>query len=150
LFDSAGGFNVGAWGKVLASGDIGASVQFISASDSANGIIAMVFRGNQAIASFAAGATFGSQATTGDPTTQVIASSLGAGNDVLALAHYASFNAISPRTASPEMNEISGANTTQYAKHKIYSATDQPVDHTIDMDDEGAGNFLQSGWLIVV
>lgn len=111
--------------------------------------VAACFRPDAAIASFnfLGGNGIFSDA---NPAAQTITAS-GATKPVLLIGQMSTFWAsgqpISPRSTSPAMDELSGYNDSHYVHYKIYSTSDTPVNHSYDMDDEGFGNVLQSGYL---
>jgi hypothetical protein len=143
-----GGSGGGIVAKVLVGGDLGATISSVfSATSTGNNYIALIFRPNATITSFAVGEAFGnSNESAGDPAAQNINSDT-ATLPAIAIAHYGASTDIAIRTATPEMGgEVAGASTVQYIKYTIYNVGDTPVDHSVDMVDEGV-NLLQSGFV---
>jgi hypothetical protein len=105
--------------------------------------MAVAFRPSSAITSTTY-TTTGGQHTTGNPSVQTVTVS-SEPTAALAMAIYTSTFAVSPRTSSITMNELvdSGV-TTFYAKYKLYADGESRTNFTVDMDDEGAANLLQS------
>lgn len=106
--------------------------------------VAAVFRPSVTYSSLTANSS-NDELTNGNPTSQTITASGETNVPILLYGQMYSDIAISPRTTSPTMDEIAGAATVHYAHYKIYNSG--PVNHSYDMDDEGALNVLQSGYL---
>lgn len=90
--------------------------------------------------------------TNGNPSGQTVNASGGVSPLAVvaswARSTLASGNAVNPRTFSPaETAEITDGSTIRFVKYKIYNITDTPQSHSVDMDDEGSGNTLQSFYL---
>jgi hypothetical protein len=125
------------YAKKLVAGEPGSDVTVFDGATSSNRTIAAVFRPVGRITSFAAGEVFD---TDTDANTAV--------TPAIAVVQYWCVNAdVSPRTASPAMDEVNGADGHHYLKYKIYARGSTPVDHSVDMDDEGNVNVLQSGFV---
>lgn len=131
--------------KRLASADLNAAKSGLSGGSTSAWILA-IFRPDVNFASFALGASATGTAGSPNPGSQNIAASGATKKPVLLLAHFGGNSAVDPRTVSPSMTEINGSSTKHYAQYKIYSASEAPQDHSIDMDDEGL-NGLQGCWL---
>lgn len=82
--------------------------------------------------------------TAGNPVAQTVTSGSGA-LPLVVIGGYASGSAIDPRTFSPAKDGELERGTGMYLAYKIYNA--EPADVTIDMDDEGADNELQSCYI---
>ncbi len=106
-----------------------------------------VFRGNNPITSVTAASAAG-QFTESNPTAQVVTASAGA-VPLVVLAGYSVFaaNAVDPRTFSTTKDGEISNGTDLYLAYKIYNSS--PADTTVDMDDEGFENCLQSCYLQV-
>ena len=103
-----------------------------------------VFRGDAAISSVTA-STPNNQATTGNPSSQSVTASGGTPPLIVFGAYGVGTGTVDPRTFSPAKDgEINGA-ATSYLAYKIYNSS--PADVSIDMDDEGDENCLQSFYL---
>lgn len=100
-----------------------------------------VFRGKRPFRSYEVSA-INQECTNGNPALQTVS----AGNitgPVIVFAFYASNGTIDPRTLSvTEDAEINSGETHCYMKFRIYNDVGEDV--TVDMDDEGAENFLGS------
>ena len=108
--------------------------------------IVAVFTPTSPFAAFANGMTPNGEWTNGDPSQQTI--SLPASTPALLFGQMGNRTVlISPRSVSPAMDELAGAVQQHYAHYKIYNPGDVPASHTYDMNDEGAGNVLQSNFL---
>jgi hypothetical protein len=130
--------------RVLLSGELGTITNLINnTTASAHRTIAVAFRPSSAITSVTYTQT-GGQYTTGDPSVQTVTVSSQPAA-ALAMAVYTALAAVAPRTSSITMNELveSGV-TTLYAKYKLYSDGESRTNFTVDMDDEGSANLLQS------
>lgn len=111
----------------------------------------MVFRAGRAIANVTA-ASVNSQATAGNPTEQTVTAASGT-PPLIVFGSYVSSSAaggasvVSPATFSPSEDGDVSQPTTAYRilKYKIYDTG--PANTSVDMDDEGAGNVLQSFYL---
>jgi hypothetical protein len=146
---TSGGFNTTFIGcrissRVLVAGELGTITNL---ANSTNTIIhrsmAVLFRPSIAITSTTYNIT-GGEYTTGNPAVQTVTVS----NQPLAamaMVIYAATAAVSPRTSGITMNELVEAGvTTFYAKYKLYTAGEARTNFTVDMDDEGSANLLQS------
>jgi hypothetical protein len=108
----------------------------------------VIFRGSSPIASVTVGSALGQQ-TTGNPTAQVPAAS-GGTPPLIVFGAYSAANGgtpVDPRSFTPAKDGEVSPNTSCYLAWKIYNSA--PADVTIDMDDEGAMNILQSFYLQV-
>jgi len=115
--------------------------------DSANRKSLYVFRGNTPITTYVAN-DVGEETTTGDPTAQTCNAS-GGTVPLVVIGAYRALAAIDPRTftvgGSPAKDGEINPATTSYLAYKIYNTA--PADVVIDMDDEGARQFLVSCYL---
>lgn len=105
----------------------------------------VVLRPDEAITGVTQGGEVG-EISNNNPASQNITSGSGVA-PLVAIAAWAnggSDSAISPRTQSPAMTEISD-NTHQYLGYKFYASS--PADQSFDMDDEGGGNALIGAYL---
>lgn len=108
--------------------------------------IAIVLRPNAAFTSFAWNSP-NAEINTANPSAQTIAL---AGETALCAIAFGQMcetggAAVSPRTTSPAMNEITGSDTSHYA-HWLLQTLGSYANITYDMDDEGT-NGIQSGYL---
>jgi hypothetical protein len=88
----------------------------------------------------------GQETTDVNPTSQTITASGGA-VPLIVGATYGSSAAVDPRSSTPAMDAEVSSSTLFYFGYKIYNSA--PSDHTVDMDDEGATNTLQSFYVEV-
>ncbi len=111
--------------------------------------IAAVFRGSSAITGVTVAST-NAQGTSGNPTAQTVTAS-GGTPPLIVFGVYEDAvvnngeiaGAVGTRTMSPAKDaEITTASTGVYLAYKIYNET--PVDVSVDMNDEGNVNMLQS------
>lgn len=105
----------------------------------------LIFRGSAPITSVTVGGVTGQQ-TTGNPTAQVPAAS-GGTPPLIVIGAYGSDGSINPRNFTPAKDGEITPNVACYLAWKIYNSA--PADVTIDMDDEGTINLLQSFYLSV-
>lgn len=84
------------------------------------------------------------EGTNGSPASQSIPAS-GGSVPLVALAAYSTDGAVDPRTFSPAKDGELNATTLSYLAYKIYNSS--PADITVNMDDEGGTNILQSIYL---
>lgn len=129
--------------RVLGAGEGGASITGMSGSGTSRKIM-LVFRPTGSIGAVTR-QDYASEWTSGNPAGQTANGASGA-VPLIVLAHWRAGNAISPRTASPAVTEVT-ANNTHFAGYAIYNSS--PADHAFDMDDEGGANLLQSFYLEV-
>lgn len=133
--------------KIAVGSEDGATITGLTGITGAAKIIQQ-FRGNIALSSITV-QDLGSQITDGNPTSQTVTASGGA-VPLIVFGMYGVFGTISPRTFTPtedgETDNTAGANDL-HAKFKIYNSGDTPVNHSIDMDDEGIDNALFSFYL---
>lgn len=111
--------------------------------------MALVFRPNFTIATLTP-ASVHAEISHGNPSSQTVTSGSGAAPLIVFGFYGQSIDAISPRTFSPaEDAEISVPASTNvtFVKYKIYNGADTPANHSVDMDDEGDLNLLQSFYL---
>ena len=130
--------------RVLLSGELDTITNLINNTGaSTHRTIAVAFRPSSAITSVTYTQT-GGQYTTANPSVQTVSVSAES-SAALAMAIYTSTGTVNPRTSSITMNELveSGV-TTFYAKYKLYADGESRTDFTVDMDDEGTTNLLQS------
>lgn len=104
-----------------------------------------VFRGDVAITSVNV-STPNAEITSIDPAQQTVSASGGTA-PLVVLACYGTYflYAISPRTFSPAKDGEINSGTDLYLAYKIYNSS--PSDVTVDMDDEGFYNTLQSFYI---
>lgn len=98
------------------------------------------FRPDTAASSLAL-STPNAQVTDANPTAQNVAASGGA-VPLIVFAAYCSGGAVSPRTFSPAKDGEVTPDTFLYLAYKIYNSA--PANVSVDMDDEGNSNMLQS------
>lgn len=130
------------WYKIADGSEAGQSFTGMNGGYS-NRKLFLVFRANVPIIS-ATVSTVSKQITASNPTSKTISASGGTA-PLLVIASWSNqidSNAISPRTQSPSMTEVSN-DTHQYIGWIPYYTS--PSDQTFDMDDEGADNALM-GW----
>ena len=129
---------------VLTAGNLGTIGNLINnVGPSFHRTIAILFRPNSAITSVTYTQT-GGESTTGNPAVQTVSVSSQPAAAV-AMAVYTGQSAVSPRTSGITMSELTDSGvTTFYVKYKLYTTAESRNDFTVDMDDEGAANLLQS------
>lgn len=133
--------------KVLTSGDVSAGSITGMDGDLTDFKIMLLFRPSKTIAT-TTDSTWTQQATDGNPSAQNIAGN-GQAAPLLAVAFaaVAAGGTINPFSWSPAYDALitpaNGANTMR-ATYKIYNTA--PADISIDIDDEGGGNFLTGGY----
>lgn len=103
-----------------------------------------VFRGGKPITAVVPGGA-GAELTAGDPASQVVPSGSGTPALVVLGGYNAVGAAVDPRTMSPAKDGEINATTNTYLAYKLYNT--DPVDVTVDMDDEGGANNLCSCYL---
>lgn len=107
-------------------------------------LIILVFRGN-APAALLTVASVNGQATAGNPTAQSVTASGGV-VPLVVLGAYWTQGVVNPRTFTPTKDgEVSNGSQSGWIAWKIYNAS--PANVSIDMDDEGDGNSLQSCYI---
>ena len=82
----------------------------------------------------------------GIPAAQTVTAS-GGTPPLIVFGAYSSSGTINPRTMSPAKNGEVANGTTRYIAWKIYNSS--PANVSVDMDDEGDGNTLQSCYIEV-
>lgn len=130
--------------KLALGTESSASVSILSGTSYQRGL-AVQFRANEAITAVTAGSPVG-QITDSNPTSKNITASASS-SPLVVIACWTdspSFNAISPRTQSPAMTEISDV-VNQYMGWLFYASS--PSDQSFDMDDEGQDNGLNGVYL---
>lgn len=105
----------------------------------------LILRGSSPIVT-AAPSTFNGQVTTGNPSAQNVAAS-GGTPPLVVVAGYGASGAVSPRTFSPSPDGEISPGAQSHLGWKIYNSS--PSNTTVDMDDEGTGNALSSGYIAV-
>jgi hypothetical protein len=130
--------------RVLVAGELGTITNLINnVTTTSHRTIAVLFRPSTAITSTTYTST-GGESTTGNPAVQTVSVS-SQPQAAVAMAVYTGQSAVDPRTSGISMNELvdSGV-TTFYVKYKLYASGDTRTNFTVDMDDEGVANLLQS------
>jgi hypothetical protein len=132
--------------RKLAAGTESGALTCMASTD-ANQRVMVVFRGNEAAISLTVGSING-QITDGNPTAQNVTASGGVAPLVI-IGAYNSSGIISPRTftvggVGAKDGEVD-ISTRGYLAWKIYNSS--PSDASIDMDDEGSGQTLQSCYI---
>lgn len=135
--------------KIADGTEASASIQGMTATAYAKSLV--VYRGDNPISAVLVASSAG-QATDANPTAQVVTSSAGVAPLVVVGGYGGTTLGISPRTFTPAKDsEIQSANGAQvmdtWQAWKIYNSS--LADVTIDMDDEGNDNILQSFYLQV-
>jgi hypothetical protein len=131
--------------KILVSGEAAGDITNLinNTSTTAHRTIAVAFRPSSAITSTTYTST-GGQHTTSNPSVQTVTVS-SEPDAALAMAVYAASGTVAPRTSSITMEELADSGVTNfYAKYKLYTEGESRTDFTVDMDDEGTTNLLQS------
>jgi hypothetical protein len=120
-----------------------ASASLTGMNGSSNGKMLAVFRGDAPVSSVSP-STPNAETTDGNPASQNVAASGGVAPLIVVGAYGCGTAAVDPRTFSPAKDaEITSSGTgTRYLAYKIYNSS--PADVTVDMDDEGDLNSLQS------
>jgi hypothetical protein len=145
ILGSNGGVRAIVSAKKLVGGDPGSGVTGLSGGTQSRYIFT-ILRPDAAFVGFTSNDADG-QGTSGNPSPQTISAGSAATKPVVVWAHWYGTNFVDPRTASPAMTEVEGSSLAHFAKYKVYNSADSPQDHTVDMDDEGSENILQSGYL---
>jgi len=132
--------------KIANGSEANASITGMNGSISDNKVM-LVFRGNVPIQT-ATPNTFGAQAVDTNPAAQSVTAS-GGTPPLIIFGIYGSSTAVDPRTftvggSSAKDGEVNSG-TVLYVAWKIDISS--PADASIDMDDEGNGNILQSGYI---
>jgi hypothetical protein len=132
LPSGAGGTNV--TGMTVAGGEVCSKVMLVFRPDSS--------------ASAITPSAFNEETTGGNPAEQTVSAS-GQAVPLIVLGILAAENTTNPAfsTASPAFDDTVPSNDLRFG-YKIYNSS--PADHTIDMADLSAGNFLQSGYIRVI
>ena len=103
----------------------------------------LVFRSDLGMLS-ATTASANGEATDGNPSSQTITASGGV-SPLVVVSIYCSDSSINPRTMTPEKDGEASIGSIVYVAWKIYNS--EPQDVSVDMDDEGFGNILQSCYI---
>lgn len=104
----------------------------------------LVFRANSPITAVNVQSVNG-EFTTGDPSPQTVTAS-GGELPLVVIGSYATASAIpDPRGMSPDKDGEINSGNQSYTAWKIYN--ESPADVTVDMDDEGTTNILQSCYI---
>lgn len=128
--------------KILVSADKGVAVSGMTAST--NRTILGVWRESSGAISSLTFSTPVAEATAGNPAAQAVSASNGTA-PLIVFAHYGSTGNISPNTFSPAEDGTITSGTIHDLLYKMYDSS--PANHTVDMDDEGTMNFLQSWYM---
>ena len=134
--------------KVLVFGESTGSITNLinNVTTTAHRTIAVLFRPSRAITSTTYTST-GGESTTGNPAVQTVSVS-SQPQAAMAMAVYTGQSAVSPRTSGISMDELADSGvTTFYVKYKLYASGDTRSNFTVDMDDEGVANLLQSAYI---
>lgn len=131
--------------KLAVGGEAGSSLTGMTTGNIGVSKALYVFRRSPVATSLSL-STPQSQITTGNPTAQVQSASAGA-TPLIVFGFYTAIGTIDPRTFTPAKDgELpSASNVLMYIAYKIYNSA--PQDTTIDMDDEGDANGLQSVYI---
>jgi hypothetical protein len=137
----------GHW-KILTAGEPGANITGMAGGITAEEKIMHVFRPVTPL-TLVTPSTWNSEATTGDPAAQNVVASAGTPALVVIGAWFAQTANVDPRSSTPaldqETSQTGAVNDNIWLGSKVYNSS--PVDHSIDMDDEGT-NALASGYLM--
>lgn len=128
------------WYKLALGTETGA---LTGMSGTANAKAMYVFRGNVPAALITVADVAG-QITNANPTAQVVDASGGVA-PLIVIGAYGSANAVDPRTFSTTKDGEINPSAFLYLAYKIYNSS--PADSSIDMDDEGDVNILQSCYI---
>jgi len=120
--------------RILEAGEPGAAVTGMDSTSDRK--LVLVFRPRALLASVTASTPTG-EFTASNPAAQSILASGASVPDVLSIAHWRATGLIDPRTVSPAMKQVVGADERQWAGWSLGR-----VDRSIDIDDEGV-NALQ-------
>lgn len=112
-------------------------------ADFANDKVMIVFRGNTPASTLTLGGS-GAEITDGNPAAQNCPASGGLA-PLVVLGAYGSSGAVNPRTFSTTKDGEVNSSTSLYLAWKIYNSS--PANSSIDMDDEGNLNTLQSFYI---
>lgn len=142
----------GTWGhiayKVLASGDPGSSITGTGGGQEQAKII-IGFRPNAPITTVTI-SSLNTHAAATDPPTQTITDP--GTKPFIAFAHYVCGQGVTNRTSNATMTEVASAiaaATEQYMRYIRYNVGDTSQSITVDYDDSGDNNVLQSFALAV-
>lgn len=109
-----------------------------------------IYRGDISFTGFSPQNFAEASSAVGNPASQTISSS-GGTVPLLALAFYYTLNGsgiINPRTFTPAKDgETASADQSHYSAWKIYDVDETPVNHSVDMDDEGTSNRVIKGYV---
>jgi hypothetical protein len=135
--------------KIAVSTDSSSSKTGMNGSGT-NSKLAIILRFNERVLGVTAGGTAGEQAGS-DPSAQVVPSG-SAVSPLLVVAAYGIGGGatVSPRTMTPAKDgeqNYAGSKDLWLAWKLLFAS---PVDVTVDMDDEGVDNTLQSGYLSLI
>lgn len=132
--------------KIAAGSEAGTSITGMDGTGFDRKLL-YVFRSDSTIESVVA-STPNSEATDGNPAAQVVAASGGTPPLVVIGSYGTGGFTLDPRSFTPAKDgEITPGTGDNYLAYKIYNSS--PANVTIDMDDEGARNILQSCYLSV-
>lgn len=129
--------------KIANGTEGGTNITGMTPGDFEDGKALLVFRGNKPIRTASLLDAAG-EVTNGNPASQVVNASGGAA-PLIVIAGYASNTAVNPRTFTPTKDGEVNPDTLLYLAYKIYNSG--PADVTVDIDDEGNGNGLQSFYI---
>lgn len=126
--------------KVLNSSDSGTT---ITGMDNLNlRKILLIFRPNNKITTVSE--VSNGDSGTGAPASQTISMS-NQNTPIIGVSHWTSTDTIDPRTSDITMTEVNNG-TDQYVKYIIYNLGNTPQNITVNMQDEGSLNTLQSAY----
>lgn len=137
------GYRMSTYYRILDSGDPGSTITGMD--DNREDKVMSVFRGNVAVVTVTP-STWNEEATMGNPASQSVLASGGTAPLVVIGVAAVDSGTAAFSTSSPAFDAtVANSDTDIILGYKIYDSS--PADHTIDMNDLGAGNTLQSGWL---
>lgn len=127
----------------LANGSEGGS----SVAGMSGSFIALIFRPNFTASAITPKSTAG-EITSGNPALQTVTSGTGTVPLIVFGFYGQSINSITTRTFSPAADaEVAAGSNLTFAKYKIYNAGASSSNHSVDMNDDGDFNMLQSFYL---
>lgn len=133
-----------AWGKILQSGDAGASVTGTNTATNAGfrrKTILVFRRSTGFFTSFSDALSVNNEGTSGDPVAQTVTSSSGP-SPLIVLSTARGTQAVVSYTFTPTQDGSISNGTTVVSRYKIYNSS--PSNVTIDCGDVGDSTMLQS------
>lgn len=135
--------------KILTASDVGTTVNgqsLNSTSSPRRRSVVLIFRPTKPILSFAAGAAFNGQTTTGTPTNQSV-NAASATKPHLIVAMWGAHITVAVPASTPSMSSFdSGGNQGMYGGYALKNPGNTGNNYTISLADSGT-NILMSGYI---